>query len=136
MKSESNEYSRGALAKRTGVNSETIRYYEKINLLPTPDRNTSGHRVYANDQARRLSFIKRSRELGFTLREVRAFLELVDGGSYTCADVHGRVVAHLADVDQKIVDLQRMRSTLQEMASECSGGLVPKCPIVDTLLAD
>ena len=136
MKSESNEYSRGMLAKRTGVNSETIRYYEKINLLPTPDRNSSGHRVYANEQARRLSFIKRSRELGFALREVRELLELVDGGSYTCADVHNRVIAHLADVDRKIIDLQKMKSSLQEMASECTGGLIPECPIVDTLLAD
>ena len=136
MKSESDEYSRGALAKRTGVNSETIRYYEKINLLPTPDRNSSGHRVYANEQARRLSFIKRSRELGFALREVRELLELVDGGSYTCADVHNRVIAHLADVDRKIIDLQKMKSSLQEMASECTGGLIPECPIVDTLLAD
>ena len=136
MKSESNEYSRGGLAKRTGVNSETIRYYEKINLLPTPDRNSSGHRVYANEQARRLSFIKRSRELGFTLREVRELLQLVDGGTYTCADVHGRVIAHLDDVNRKIVDLQRMKSTLQDMASQCTGGLVPECPIVDTLLAD
>ena len=136
MKTESNEYSRGTLAKRTGVNSETIRYYEKINLLPAPDRNSSGHRVYVNEQARRLSFIKRSRELGFTLREVRELLMLVDGGSYTCADVQSRVVAHLANVDQKIVDLQRMRATLQEMTSECTGGLVPDCPIVDSLLAE
>ena len=136
MSSKSMQLSRGSLSKRTGVNSETIRYYEKIDLMPHPSRSAGGHRVYGQSDLKRLSFIRRSRELGFALREIRDLLDLVDGGQYTCAEVRDRTTSHLADVTQKIRDLRKIQSTLRLMASKCDGGLVPDCPIVDELYSE
>ena len=136
MKSGKTELSRGTLAKHSGVNSETIRYYEKIGLMPDPGRSSGGHRIYEQPHLKRLSFIRRTRELGFTLEEVRGLLGLVDGGDYTCAEVRNRTMSHLDDVAQKIRDLQKIQRTLKSMASKCEGGLVPECPIVDTLFSD
>ena len=130
------EYSRGTLAKLSGVNSETIRYYESIDLMPEPPRTDGGHRIYDESHLKRLSFIRRTRELGFTLKEVRALLELVDGDSYTCGEIRDRTVAHLDDVTQKIRDLQKMQRTLKSMASKCDGGQVPECQIIDRLYAN
>ncbi len=133
MKTRQMRMSRGELANQTGVNSETIRYYEKIALMPNPARSAGGHRLYGQPHLKRLSFIRRSRELGFTLQEIRELLQLVDGGDYTCAEVRDRTVVHLDDVSRKIRDLQKMQRTLKSMASKCDGGLVPDCPIVDAL---
>ena len=126
---------RGVLAKQSGVNSETIRYYEKIGLMPDPIRSEGGHRLYNDTHLRRLLFIRRCRELGFTLKEVRGLLELVDEGDYTCAEVRERTIVHLDDVRQKIRDLQKMQRTLKIMVSQCDGGLVAECPIIDTLFS-
>jgi MerR family mercuric resistance operon transcriptional regulator len=136
MNPQPTEMSRGSLAVRTRVNSETIRYYEKIGLMPNPARSDAGHRIYDQSHVKRLSFIRRSRELGFTLKEIRELLELVDGGNYTCAEVHERTITHLNDVAKKIRDLEKMQRTLNTMASKCGGGLVPECPIVDALYSD
>ena len=136
MEMTNKQLSRGALASRSGVNSETVRYYEKIGLMPDPTRSSGGHRVYEQEHVRRLSFIRRTRELGFTLREVRGLLALVDGGDYTCAEVRDRTLAHLDDVATKIRDLQKMQRTLKSISSKCDGGLVPDCPIVDALYTD
>ena len=136
MKSSEIQLSRGSLANSSRVNSETIRYYEKIGLMPDPMRSAGGHRIYDRSHLKRLSFIRRTRELGFTLREVRGLLGLVDGGDYTCADVQDRTLAHLSDVAQKIRDLQKMQRTLKSMAAKCDGGQVPDCPIVDALFSE
>ncbi len=125
----------GALAKEAGVNVETIRYYENIELMPEPLRTANGYRVYDETGLKRLSFIRRCRELGFSLDEVRGLLGLVDGGNYTCAEVRDLSIVHLGDVRQKIRDLRKMERTLKEMVSQCDGGLVPECPIVDRLYA-
>ncbi len=125
----------GALAKEAGVNVETIRYYENIELMPEPLRTANGYRVYDETGLKRLSFIRRCRELGFSLDEVRGLLGLVDGGDYTCAEVRDLSIVHLGDVRQKIRDLRKMERTLKEMVSQCDGGLVPECPIVDRLYA-
>jgi MerR family mercuric resistance operon transcriptional regulator len=117
------------------VNTETVRYYEKIGLMPDPSRSAGGHRVYARADLKRLSFIRRSRELGFTLREIRDLLELVDGDQFTCAQVRDRTTSHLADVSDKIQDLRKIEKTLKSMVSKCEGGSVPSCPIVDELYA-
>ncbi len=135
MVSKKSGLSRGILAKRSGVNSETIRYYEKIELMPDPVRSEGGHRIYNDTHLRRLLFIRRCRELGFTLEEIRGLLELVDEGDYTCAEVRERTIVHLDDVRQKIRDLQKMQRTLKIMVSQCDGGLVPECPIIDTLFS-
>ena len=125
--------SRGVLAKRTGVHGETIRYYEKIKLMPEPARTPTGYRVYDDLQLKRLSFIKRCRELGFTLQEIEALLKLVDRGDYTCAEIRDHTIAHLRDVDERIRDLKRMQRTLKNMVADCEGQLVPECPIIESL---
>ena len=127
------QLSRGALAKETGVNAETIRYYEKAGLLPDPPRTSGGHRVYDEFHLRRLSFIRRCRELGFTLDEVRGLLKLVDGSGYTCSEVLERATAHLAMIRGKIRDLKRMEKSLRELSEQCTGDNVPECPIIDAL---
>lgn len=133
MKISNKQLSRGALASFSGVNGETVRYYERIGLMPDPGRSSGGHRVYEQEHVKRLSFIRRTRELGFTLKEVRDLLALVDGGDYTCAEVRDRTLAHLDDVAAKIRDLQKMQRTLKSISSKCDGGLVPDCPFVDAL---
>ena len=127
------DLSSGALARQAGVNVETIRYYEKIELMPEPLRMGNGYRVYDEADLKRLSFIRRCRELGFSLDEVRGLLGLVDGGDYTCAEVRDLSIVRLGDVRQKIRDLRKMERTLKDMVSQCKGGLVPECPIVDRL---
>ncbi len=123
----------GALSKGTSCHIETIRYYERIGLMPKPPRSPGGHRLYEEDHLRRLTFIRRSRELGFTLEEVRGLLRLVDGGSYTCAEVKALTLDHAAEVRRKVADLRRLERVLKEMAAECDGGEVPECPIIDAL---
>ncbi len=123
----------GTLSKLTDCNIETIRYYERIGLLPAPPRSEGGHRLYEKTHARRLTFIRRSRELGFTIKEVHKLLELVDGKRYTCDEVQARTLDHLADVKQKMGDLRRLERVLKNMVAQSSGGRVPECPIIDAL---
>ena len=125
----------GALSRRTGCNVETIRYYERIGLMPPATRSEGGHRLYGEAQSRRLGFIRRTRELGFTLDEVRTLLRLVDGGRYTCAQVKRVTVRHLDEVRRKVADLRKIERVLAEMAAQCDGGTVPKCPVIDALFA-
>ena len=123
----------GGLSKATGCNIETIRYYERIGLMPAPPRSAGGQRVYEEPHVRRLTFVRRGRELGFTLDEVRGLLRLVDGGDYTCEEVRTITLDHLDAVEQKITDLKQLAVVLQEMAQECAGGSIPECPIVEAL---
>lgn len=129
---EKQDFGIGSLSRRTGVNIETIRYYERIGLLPPPPRTEGGHRLYADDHLKRLAFIRRSRELGFTLDEVRNLLALVEGG-YTCGEVQAAALAHVESIQRKIADLQQMERTLAETAAHCKGGTAPDCPILDVL---
>ncbi len=124
---------RAELAQRTGCNLETIRYYEKIGIMPEPPRTASGYRVYYERHVSRLRFILRSRELGFTIEGIRGLLDLVDGGTQTCAEVKERTERHLADVRAKIADLGRIETVLAATAAQCSGERVPECPVLETL---
>jgi MerR family transcriptional regulator, mercuric resistance operon regulatory protein len=124
---------RGALAARSGCNIETIRYYEQIGILPAPPRSQGGHRLYGHDLIKRLTFVRRSRELGFALEEIRQLLRLVDDGNYTCAQIETLALQHAHDIRQKIADLKKLKSVLETMASHCTGGEVPECPIIDEL---
>jgi MerR family mercuric resistance operon transcriptional regulator len=128
-------YAIGTLSKHTGVNIETIRYYERIGIMPRPPRTAGGQRIYDSSHFKRLAFIRRSRELGFSLDEIRALLRLVDGGDYTCGEVREMTLAHIADIRRKIGDLRRMEVVLKDMAAKCDGGDVPECPILDALSA-
>ncbi|MEL7187474.1 MAG: helix-turn-helix domain-containing protein, partial [Pseudomonadota bacterium] len=127
MKPQKSELSRGSLSRLTGVNAETIRYYEKIGVMPLPMRSDAGHRTYDQASVKRLFFVKRSRELGFTLKEIQELLRLVDGEDFTCAEVRDKTNAHLADVTRKIGDLQKIEQTLTTMVSKCDGGELPNC---------
>jgi MerR family mercuric resistance operon transcriptional regulator len=126
-------FSIGALSTRSGVHIETIRYYEKIGIVPAPARSAGGYRIYGADHVRRLHFIRRGRELGFSLDELRGLLHLVDGQTYTCREVHALTVEHLAAIHQKIADLQRLEQVMSDMAKQCKGDQVPECPIIDAL---
>ena len=123
----------GGLAARTGCNIETIRYYERIGLIPAPPRSEGGHRLYGVEHLKRLTFIRRSRELGFTLKEVRGLLALVDRGDYTCAEVRDLTQAHLDAVRRRVRDLKTLEKVLDDMVAECDGGAVPDCPVVEAL---
>ena len=123
----------GGLSKQTGCNIETIRYYERIGILLKPPRTEGGHRLYDREHIKRLVFVRRSRELGFSLDEVRTLLRLVDGKRYTCQEVQSIMDNHLQDIKKKISDLRRLQKTLGEISSQCEGGLVPDCPIIDAL---
>ncbi len=125
----------GALSERTGCHIETIRYYERIKLLPKPQRTGGGHRIYPNEQMKRLIFICRSRELGFPLDGIRTLLRMVDGKRYTCQEVKSITENHLQDIKRKISDLRRLQKTLGEISSQCEGGKVPDCPIIDALFS-
>ena len=132
-----NTYSRGlligALSDQTGVNIETIRYYERIGVMPKPARSGGGQRLYETVHLNRLAFIKRSRDLGFSLNEVRDLLTLIDGGELTCAEVHALTINHLKQVREKLSDLRKLERALKDLAAQCSRGDVPECPIVKTL---
>ncbi len=124
---------RAELANRSGCNIETIRYYEKIGMLPDPPRTASGYRLYDDNHVARLRFILRARELGFPIEEIRGLLGLVDGGTQTCAEVKARTERHLADVRTRIADLRRIERVLAQTAQQCSGNQVPECPVLQAL---
>ncbi len=123
----------GELSKRTSVNIETIRFYEKKNILPEPARSDAGRRIYDEEDVKRLNFIHKCRRLGFSLKEVVSLLSLVDNGDYTCKQVHEITCRHANEVKEKIEDLNRMERVLTEMADQCGKGNVPDCPIIDSL---
>ncbi len=127
------QFTIGPLSRQTGCKVETIRYYEKIGLMPKPPRTEGGHRLYGQDHLKRLSFIRRSRELGFTLEQVRNLLSLVDGDGFTCDEVKEMTLRHAGDVRQKIADLRMLERVLKDMVLECNRGAVPECPVIDAL---
>lgn len=122
------------LARQGGVNLESIRFYERERLLPAPPRTASGYRMFTSDDVRRVRFIKRAQELGFSLREIKELLALRLEPDTSCADVRRRAEAKLSDIDQKIADLRRMRKTLAGLATACPGrGTIDECPILESL---
>jgi MerR family mercuric resistance operon transcriptional regulator len=123
----------GETARRSGCNIETVRYYERIGLLPEPPRSAGGHRLYGGDAVRRLGFIRRARQLGFAVDDIRSLLRLVDGKAVSCAKVLTVVDRQREDVRRRLADLKRIQSVLSEMAATCDGGDVPDCPIIDAL---
>jgi MerR family mercuric resistance operon transcriptional regulator len=124
----------GELSRRTGVNVETIRYYERISMMPHPSRTASGRRLYGQMESRTLAFIRRARELGFTLDEIRALLALAaEGGHQACVEVRDLAAGHLADVRAKIADLNAMEGVLADAVDRCDQGEPTDCPLIDTL---
>lgn len=124
---------RADLARETGCNLETIRYYEGVGLLPQPMRTMAGHRTYGGADVQRLGFILRARELGFSLEDIRGLLGLGDGALHSCAEVKDRTDRHLADVRAKIEALRRIEAELSRMSALCVADSRPTCAILDSL---
>ena len=124
----------GELSRRTRVNIETVRYYEKIGLMPSPARSEGGHRLYGNGHLLRLNFVRRARDLGFTLNEIRNLLDLAEKRDRPCAEARVVAAAHLGDVRAKLAALRRMEKVLVEMVARCAEGDTPDCPILEALL--
>lgn len=125
----------GELAREADCNLETVRYYEKQGLMPEPPRSEGGHRLYAKEHVKRLTFIRRCRELGFGLDAVRQLLALIDEPHHTCGEVKAITLLQARDVQRKIDDLTRLKRALNDMSAACSGGsyTLDNCPIVQAL---
>jgi len=124
----------GQLAQRADVGIETVRFYEREGLLEEPVRRESGYRQYEEDVVARLRFIKRAKELGFSLKEIKELLALRVDPTTTCAEVRGKAQAKIADIEEKIQTLQRMRQALVKVTKQCSGrGPTSECPILEAM---
>ena len=123
----------GALARRSGVNIETIRYYERIKLLPPPPRSGSGRRLFGATELRMLVFIRRSRELGFSIGEIRALLRLGGPQKASCREVRVIAAGHLEDIRAKLKDLRKLERLLAGTIARCTGRTAPDCPVLDIL---
>ena len=123
----------GALSRRSGVNIETIRYYERIKMLPPPPRTASGRRIYGSTDLRTLTFIRRSRKLGFSLDEIRALLRLGALKKASCREVREIAAHHLEEIRAKLGDLKKLERLLTKTVARCSGNTAPDCPVLDIL---
>jgi Hg(II)-responsive transcriptional regulator len=124
----------GTAASRAGVNLETLRYYERRGLLPDPPRSQANYRLYSEDAIRRIRFIKRAQELGFTLVEIKELLMLTESVDAECSDVRQKALAKIRDVELRMRDLKRIKRTLEQLAEQCPGSsALNECPILRAL---
>jgi DNA-binding transcriptional MerR regulator len=123
----------GRLGRATGTKIETIRYYEKIGLLPAPRRTSGNYRSYAAEHLQRLGFIRRARELGFSIEDVRELLKLAAHGEQPCEDVDKLVERHLETTEKKIEALTRLRRELRGTLASCKGGRIAECRVIQAL---
>ncbi len=124
----------GHVARDAGINLETVRYYERVGLLPKAPRSASGYRLFPADATRRLRFIRRAQDLGFSLKEIRELLALRVSSRTTSAEIRNRAEAKIADIDGKIRSLESMSKTLRKLTKACAGcGPTSECPILESL---
>ncbi|WP_188053867.1 MerR family transcriptional regulator [Sphingosinithalassobacter sp. CS137] len=123
----------GRLAKATGTKVETVRWYEKVGLIDPPGRTDANYRVYSDRDLARLSFIRRARNLGFSLDQVRALIEISDQRDRDCGTVDALAGGHLEEIDRKIADLTALRRELAEVVDSCRGGSIAECRILEAL---
>jgi len=123
----------GELSRATGTNIETIRYYERIGLPPAPARTDANYRSYGDAHRARLRFVRHSRELGFTIDEIRSLLDLSDHPERDCADADRIASAHLEQVEEKIAQLSALRDELTRIVGRCRGGLAGDCRVIEAL---
>jgi MerR family copper efflux transcriptional regulator len=123
----------GQAARQTGLSAKMIRYYESIDLLPAAGRTDSGYRQYSQQDLHRLAFIKRSRDLGFSLAEVSQLLALWQDRQRASADVKALAAAHIRELERKIEELSDLRNTLKDLMDNCQGNDRPDCPILRDL---
>ena len=128
------EFTIGRLAAMSGTKIETIRYYERIGVMPKPPRSAAGYRRYTGEHLKRLIFIRRGRELAFSLEVLHHLLRLMDGHAHTCAEGRALALEHLADIRGKIADLKRLERAMADIAERCTGKAVPDCALVEALL--
>jgi Cu(I)-responsive transcriptional regulator len=123
----------GRLARAAGTTPETVRWYEQDGLMAAPARSSGNYRIYGSGDLARLKFIRRARELGFTLDRVRALLDIASDRGGDCASVDAVTKDHLAEIDRKIADLKVLRRELASLVASCNGGKVEDCRIVEAL---
>lgn len=123
----------GELSRATGTNIETIRYYERIGLLPAPDRTAANYRSYGDAHRSRLSFVRHSRDLGFTIEEIRSLLDLSDDPARDCGEADRIATAHLEQVEAKITQLTLLRDELARIVGRCRGGIAADCRVIEAL---
>ena len=125
----------GQLAKSAGVNLETVRYYERIGLIVRPARTEGGHRAYDQEAVKQLAFVRRARELGFSISDIRALLTLAAPGRNSCSEVKNVASAHLVSVRTKLADLAKLESILSATVAQCGEHGSPDCPVLDMLIS-
>jgi Cu(I)-responsive transcriptional regulator len=123
----------GELSRATGTNIETIRYYERIGLLPEPDRTAANYRSYGDAHRARLAFVRHSRDLGFTIEEIRSLLDLSDDPARDCSEADRIATAHLEQVEEKIAQLTLLRDELTRIVGRCRGGIAADCRVIEAL---
>jgi MerR family transcriptional regulator, mercuric resistance operon regulatory protein len=123
----------GQLAKSAAVNLETVRYYERIGLIAAPARTEGGHRTYDEEAIRHLAFVRRARDLGFSIHDIRALLTLAAPGRNSCAEVRNVASAHLVNVRTKLADLAKLEAILSATIAKCGDHPSPDCPVLDIL---
>lgn len=124
----------GRLAKATHCKPETIRYYEQIGLMPAPARNHAGYRLYSESHQRRLSFIRKGRDLGFSLEDIGSLLALTEDHESSCLEISRLSRQHLATISVKINQLIALSNQLNSMITQCSDGRTSECRIIESLL--
>jgi MerR family mercuric resistance operon transcriptional regulator len=129
------QFTIGQIAQQAKCKVETVHYYEKIGLMPEPPRTEGGHRIYLLGDIKRLNFIRRSRELGFSIEQVKNLLKFIDEPNHYCGEVKAMATLQAREVQQKITDLQRLHIALNEMIIQCNGKefSIDDCPIIDAL---
>ena len=123
----------GELSRATGTNIETIRYYERIGLLPAPGRTAANYRSYGDAHRSRLVFVRHSRDLGFTIEEIRSLLDLSDHPERDCGDADRIATGHLEQVEAKIAQLETLRDELSRIVGRCRGGVAADCRVIEAL---
>ena len=123
----------GALAKRTGTKVQTVRYYEQIGLMPKPGRTEGGQRRYGEAELDRLAFVRHARQLGFSLEAIRELLDLSDHPGKSCAEADAIARRQLRQVEQRLARLEALRTELNRMVQECTGGRTSECRVLDVL---
>jgi DNA-binding transcriptional MerR regulator len=125
----------GELARAADAKPETVRYYERIGLLPVPPRTMGNYRDYSADDLSRLAFIRRARDLGFSINQIRALLDLASHKEHSCEAVDGIAREHLAEVKRKLADLVTLRRELESVIGQCRLGAIAECRILEALAA-
>lgn len=123
----------GEAAKASGINAKLIRHYESIGIIPKASRSESGYRKYSENDVHILNFVRRSRSLGFSMKEIKKLVSLWRNRSRASAEVKSLTLSHIKSLEEKIRDLQAIRSTLQDLARHCHGDDRPSCPILEDL---